>query len=280
MRPPNIYKYYDYRAFLKDLFLFKKKHNGVFSNRYIIKKAGYKSPTAFKHVIDGKRNLSLESAQNFAEAFKIHGKELEYFLKLVLFNQGKSLAEKERHFKELAELQKIESPSLLNKSQYQVLAKWWHLAIREIIALPDAKNSSKWIGKILKPEIAPEEVKKSLRLLKKFGFIKKEKRKWVPIHKTLMTTPQVHSVLAAEFHRQMIDLGKESITGFPTELREISGTTLRVSIEDRNRVADLIRDFRKKILQLATVSKNADQIYQMNFQFFPLVQEKRKRRMK
>ena len=77
---PNIFEYYDYRLFLRDLVEYERKRNPVFSNRYIVRRAGFKSPTALKHVIDGKRNLSLESANKFASALKIEGSKGIIFL--------------------------------------------------------------------------------------------------------------------------------------------------------------------------------------------------------
>ncbi|HEX2957692.1 MAG TPA: TIGR02147 family protein, partial [Chitinispirillaceae bacterium] len=72
-KQPNIFEYYDYREYLRDRVSYERERTPVFSNRYIVQKAGFKSPTALKHVIDGKRNLSLESANKFAGALKIEG---------------------------------------------------------------------------------------------------------------------------------------------------------------------------------------------------------------
>ncbi|GAI76436.1 unnamed protein product, partial [marine sediment metagenome] len=41
---PDIYKYFDYREYLSDLFDYHKKNSPVFSHRYIVFKAGFKSP--------------------------------------------------------------------------------------------------------------------------------------------------------------------------------------------------------------------------------------------
>jgi len=277
-KTPNIFEYYDYRLFLRDLVEYEKNRNPVFSNRYIVQRAGFKSPTALKHVIDGKRNLSLESANKFASALKIEGNKRHYFLTLVLFNQTDSLSEREKYLKELVELKRSENPSLLGEEKYDVLSKWYHLAIREIVDLPDFKNSVKWISRILSPQITMQDVADSLDLLKKLGLIQKKEGRYQQNENTLETDERVQSVKVAEYHRQMIQLGAESITRFPGNERDISGTTLRISREDVQNVKVLLREFRKKLLNLAVNSANADQIYQLNFQFFPLVIPDRKAR--
>lgn len=268
---PDIFNYYDYRLYLNDLVSYERQRSPVFSHRYIVQKAGFKSPTALKHVIDGKRNLSLEAANRFATALKIEGIPRHYFLTLVLFNQSESLAEQEKYLNELLELKRAENPSRLNEDRFEVLSQWYHLAIREIVDLPDFKNSAKWIARVLCPQITPFEASQSLQLLKRLELVTKIDGKLQPADRIIATENQVHSVKAIEFHRQMIQRGAEAITRFVSDEREISGTTLRISRQDVVNVKMLLREFRKKMLALAVNSSDADQIYQLNFQFFPLI---------
>jgi uncharacterized protein (TIGR02147 family) len=268
---PVIFNYYDYRQYLNDLVTFHRQRSPVFSHRYIVQKAGFKSPTALKHVIDGKRNLSLEAANRFAAALKIEGIPRHYFLTLVLFNQSDSLAEQEKYLNELVELKRAEDPARLDEDRFDVLSQWYHLAIREVVDLPDFKNSAKWIARILCPQITAFEASQSLQLLKRLGLVEKKNGRLQPTQRTIATEHQVHSVKALDYHRQMITRGAESITRFESDRREVSGTTLRMSHRDVQHVKILLREFRKKMLALAANSNEADQIYQLNFQFFPLV---------
>jgi uncharacterized protein (TIGR02147 family) len=276
---PVVFNYYDYRQFLSDLVAWRRHESSVFSHRYIVQKAGFKSPTALKHVIDGKRNLSLEAANRFAGALKIEGIARHYFLTLVLFNQSESLAEQEKYLNELIELKRAEDPSRLDEDRFEVLSQWYHLAVREIVDLPDFKNSAKWIARVLCPQITPFEASQSLLLLRRLGLLTKVDGKLRPSERTLATKSQVHSVKAIDFHRQMIQRGAESITRFQSDLREISGTTLRLSRQDVANVRMLLREFRRKMLTLAANSNDADQIYQLNFQFFPLINPDRSGRL-
>ena len=60
---PNseIFRYADYRSFLRDYFVSQKKAIPGFSYRLFAQKAGFASPAFFKLVVDGKKNLSKES---------------------------------------------------------------------------------------------------------------------------------------------------------------------------------------------------------------------------
>jgi uncharacterized protein (TIGR02147 family) len=270
---PNVFEYFDYRQFLSDLFGFRKRVSPVFSHRAIIRKAGYASPTLLKNVIDRKRHFSLESAEKFARAFGLSDPEQKYFLALVRFQISDSLKEKEKLLLEITELKQAESPSRLDERQLQVLDHWWHLAIREITALPDFKNSSKWIARVLRPAIQEAEAAESLAL------IEKGKNAWRPSRRTLKTEPQLSTVLASRFHREMIRLGGEAITRFPPEQREISGAILRLSLEDLDKAKALAGKFQETLLSLAANSRKADQVYALNLQLFPLIQVHRPKRV-
>jgi uncharacterized protein (TIGR02147 family) len=276
---PNILEYFDYRQYLSDLFAFRKSQSPVFSHRAIIHKAGYKSPTVLKNVMDGKRHLSQESAERFAKAFGLDDLEQKYFLALVRFQVSSSMKEKEKLLLEITELKRSESPFKLEERHLQVLERWWHLPIRELTALPDFRNSSKWISRILRPGIKLEEAAESLSLLKELGLIQKKGDSWKPAQKTVKTDPQVSSVLAAHFHREMIRLGGEAITRFPPEQREITGAVLRLSLEDMEKVKGLVRKFQETLLNLAANSRNADQVFALNLQLFPLALVNRPKRI-
>jgi uncharacterized protein (TIGR02147 family) len=276
---PDIFAYFDYRQYLNDLVTYERGRTPVFSNRYIVQKAGFKSPTALKHVIDGRRNLSLESANRFATALKIEGIKRHYFLTLVLFNQTTSLAEREKYLNDLLELKRTEQPSRLDEDQYDVFSKWYHLAIRELVELPDYKNSSKWIGRVLCPPVGAFDAADSMFLLKRLGLVEKQDGRYRSVDKTLATDERVRSVKVVEFHRQMIQLGAESMTRFSSEEREVSGTMVRISREEMKHIVGMIRELRKKVLNLAANNPAGDQIYQLNFQFFPLAVTDRKARV-
>ena len=277
---PTIYTFFNYREYLSALFNYHKAINPVFSHRYIVSKAGFKSPNSLKNVINGDRNISIDGAERFASAFKMEEKERNFFILLVKFNTAKSSKEKERCLSELLKMRNSSLPAGLKDEQMEIMSAWWHVAIREMTALPDYKNSSLWVSRILMPSIEHKNAAASLALLKRTGFIRRSETGWKPVEKIIQSDPEVSHVYAAKFHREMIRLGMESISRFSHELREISGTTLRLSRNDISRVKTLLQNFRRQLLDFAASSQNADQVYQLNFQFFPLVRPDRPCRIK
>ena len=214
---PDIFLFYDYRAFLKALFEFNKNQSRRFSHRYIVTRAGFKSPNVLKNVIDGKRNLTFAAAESFAKAFKMDAKAKKYFLTLVQYNQAGTPTEKENFFQDLIDLRDRENPARLGERQYEVFSHWWHLAIREIVSLPDFQFSPDWVADALSPSITSGEAAESLSLLRTLGLIAQRKdRSWTQVEKTMATDARVKSVMVSQFHREMIRLGGESLSRFVT----------------------------------------------------------------
>lgn len=93
---PDLFNYLDYRHFLKDWLATAKRRYG-FSYRIFSKRAGLKSPSLFKMVMDGSRDLIEGSLHKFLEGLHLTPKEKEYFAALVLYNQAESQEARERH---------------------------------------------------------------------------------------------------------------------------------------------------------------------------------------
>ena len=77
MEYPIVYDYSDYRAFLKDMYLFRKQHTKYFSYRAFANKAGFAAPNFLKLVTSGQRNLTNESIAKVAKGFGLKKRERE-----------------------------------------------------------------------------------------------------------------------------------------------------------------------------------------------------------
>lgn len=276
---PQIDNYFDYREYLADLFNWFKNENSSFSHRYIVQKAGYKSPTVLKDVIDKKKNMTTKSIERFSKALKLNEYESEYLKILLRFNTTESLSEKDKYFNELTLIRKKNPGKKLSVEEFEVLEKWWTPAIKELLSLPDYKHSKKWMARVLEPEIKVEEVSKALNVLERNGLIKKENSQWIPVDEIIKTDREVKSLKVAKYHEQMMNLAKKAMYNIPSNKREYSGTLIRISKDDVNHIKNILYDVRQTILSIAEKSKEPDQIYQLNFQLFPLIKTDRGNRL-
>jgi len=275
---PNIYEYMDYRAFLNDMFLFRKQKDSYFSYRYFSNKAGFSSPNFIKLVIDGKRNLTNASIAKVSKGFGFSKQERESLEAMVFMNQAKDHEEKNYYLKKVMSIKGYNNVRKLDKKSYEYFSKWYNLAIREIIMFGGRNFTAEQIAETLSPKITAREAEKALNLLLELGLIRKDKDGlWEQSDPALTTGPEVQSLAIANFHREMLRLATESIERYPADERDITALTLRVNGAGMEEVKKRIAEFRKELLESALVEEDTDQVIQVNIQAFPLTDKEKVR---
>ncbi|MBL8025294.1 MAG: TIGR02147 family protein [Fibrobacteres bacterium] len=269
---PDILSYHNYRKLLKDLFSFHQKENRHFTYRYFSMRAGFASPSALNEIIAGKKNLTQSSIVKMADGFKLTKTETEYFTNLVYFNQSKTEKEKTRYFQEISRIQKSKKGKTLTTEQFEYYSSWHNCAVRELICTKGFKNDPEWIASRLNPKITPAEAANALNLLQRLKLVKTEADGTLSLDSPkLEVDPDVTTLSIRNFNRDMIRLGSESIERFPQAKREVSGITVGVSKEAAEEMKSMVREFKKQLLNFAINDKRtSEEVYQMNFQFFPL----------
>lgn len=269
---PSVFQYNDYRILLKDLFQFHQKRNRHFTFRFFSQKAGLSSPSALKEVMDNKKNLTQRSILQFAIGFNLNKSETDYFTSLVYFNQAEAEDEKNRYYKELMRLQQNHKGKTLTASQYEYYSNWYNSAIRELACIKGFKDDPDWIAEKLVPAIKPSEAKKAIELLTSIGLLTRQQdgtlKQDTP---KLEVDADVTGLSIRNFNRNMIQLGAEAIERFDKDEREVSGLTLGISRECGQEIKNMVREFKKQVLNYAVNdARTADTVYQLNFQLFPM----------
>lgn len=268
---PNIFDYLDYRSFLSDMFDFKKQRNHHFSYRVFAAKAGFSSPNFLKLVITGQRNLTNESIGKIAKGFDLNKQERDFFENLVFLNQASNYDEQDHYYSKMMSINGYLKSHKLEKSSYIYFSKWYYPAIREIAVFGDRSLTPDKIAKILSPDITAKEVEKALKLLQELGLLRKDNNGlWEQADKVVTTGPEVQSLVIAKYHKEMMKMGMEAIERYAPHERDISAVTLSVKKEKITELKERIIAFRKELLKLACEDEDSDQVFQINFQAFPL----------
>jgi uncharacterized protein (TIGR02147 family) len=93
---------------------------------------------------------------------------------------------------------------------------------------------------------------------------------WEQVDRDISTGPEIKSMAAANFHKEMLQLATESIDRFNASKRDISGLTLSIQHENLPELKARLVSFRKELMELASYDENPDMVVQINFQLFPL----------
>jgi uncharacterized protein (TIGR02147 family) len=271
---PDISTYTDYRRFLKDYYEDVKSKNTGFSYLAFAQKAGLNSKGFLYNVICGKRTLSRSNILGFIQAMKLDKFEADYFENLVAFNQAKDLKERNLFFERLSHIKaggkSAWKPQLVRGDQFEYYSKLHHSVIRSLVDLYGFDGDYEWLARNVKPKVTPKQAKRSVELLERLGFVKRKGKTFIVIDKSITSPPEVQGLAVQNFHLQAGELAVKAIRELPRDMRNMSGATLGISKEGYKRVCEEINVFRTRLLQIAEDDQNADAVYQLNFQLFPI----------
>ncbi len=254
---PDVFQYQDYREFLKHWFEAKKKQRNNYSGAIFAKKGGFNSHTLLKMVIDKKRNLTYNTLLAFSKALGLKTKQRQYFEKLVLFNQAKSSEVKADFFHELCLLSKQSKYTVLDKiKNYQRYCSYWYvIAIHEMTALEDFRDDPEWIAKKLKNKITKKEAQKAWQTLLDLGFVVKKKGRFEAVDPVIDFSTGKADFVIQNFHKQYLKHTFSFIDKEGLAERELSSLTLAVSSEDKEKIREMVNEFRRYINLIYTKSR-------------------------
>ena len=273
-KDPNIFEYDNYRDYLKDYYKSKKISGQSFSFRIFAKKAGFSSSNYLKLVMDGKRNLSYKGIEKCLRALSLKNKEAEFYKNLVRLNQAKTDMEKKRFAKEVNRARIQENLTCLGKDKQEYWSNWYHVVIREIFGLEQIPEDLSFIGSKIIPPISSKEVENTIKILQKLGLLRKNKDGQLEQCQGNITSgDKENSKNLIQFHREMIDKGKEAIDCFPSDKRMVSSLTFSLAEENVKSLKNIVNKFFHEVMELSNQKQNAKTIYQINLQFFPLTRK-------
>ncbi len=277
MEALNLYQFSDYREFIRAYYESQKNSRIGFSFRAFAKKAGFSSPNFIKLVMEGQKNLSLDSIHKLAKAMDLNESSQKYFEEIVLFSQAKSFKEKTEHLKNLDAFHEKNNPGALSEDDYDYLKYWYYPVVRELVDLPQFKEDPKYLESMFKGKLNSGKIKKALAFLEKRGFLERNASgRLQKKDKTLATgsvsDKEIQSLIARSYHRTMAEKSLEAVTELSKEERNTSNTTLSFSKKGYEAAVERLKALRYELLELAAADEEADRIYHLNLNIFPLTE--------
>lgn len=269
----NIFEFDDFRAYLKRSVEILREQGSDFSFRKFSAAAGFTSPNFLILLMKGERNLSKESALKIATTFGLENHQKNFFVSLVQYNQAKDSTEKFNYAQELVKLKSKNQLYFINENQFQYYSHWINIAIRELVqSHPDLRAEQ--IADRLSPKQRVSDVEKSLTILQELGLINRVHGRWVVTDKNISTGEKFIAASVVEFHKQVIELGKQSLDRYPKAERDITASTVSLNPETFEKIRKRMQEFRLEILAIAeteaAAANSTSEVYQFNFQIFPL----------
>jgi uncharacterized protein (TIGR02147 family) len=268
----SVFDHFDYRAFLREWYREAKAANRSVSYRWIAQRLGYASPGFFTQILQGKANLSLNIADGFADLAGLKGRAREYFLTLVVWNQAKDDASRQRAQAKLKKFREFRIHEL-GKEQERFMESWRHAAIREVLGIKPFQGDYAALAKSLMPPVTPDEARDSVELLLTLGLVARTAGGIVRREASLSAGRGFRQETSGRFFRQLHALGARALESFPVEERNLSWVTLSISDKAREEILAELRAFRTRALEIAARDPYPTRVHQLTLMLHPLSQQ-------
>lgn len=261
--------YLEYRYFIRDFYLDKKKESSFYSLRYMGSKVSI-DPSHLVKIFQLQRHIGNAVIEGFINHCELNGTDAEYFANLVRFNKAKTDSDSKLYYERILALKGIGAHSL-EKSQYEFYTKWYYSAVLTILDYYPFIDDYAALAEKLSPAITPAMARKSIRLLKNLGLIQKNSTgTWELTHKIITTGDHCRSIAIKTFQEETMQLAIESLHRHAPDKRNISTVTVTIAEKNLDRINETIAQFRENMLKIARDETESDKVYQLNIQFFPL----------
>lgn len=273
----DFFKYLDYREYLRDHYNENKSSHRYFSFRYIARKTGLDASFYVK-VINKQKHIANSAIPTMINFLKLSKREGAYFSTLVHFNKSKTTDQESFYLQKLLLLRKP-AATVLENDLYEYFASWWNVAIREELNIIDFTDNFADLAGRLHPPVSLQQVKRSISLLEKLGLIQKDSQgRWKPTHNFLTNNGVDNAKAIRSYQKSGLKLAATAIDSIPREERDISTLTISASSECLEIIRERLTEIRREIIETVRKEKDVEEVYQLNFQIFPLTKNRAKNR--
>lgn len=274
---PDIFRYQDYRAFLRDWLEYLGSKDLGFSLKGLGERAGI-TGGYLSMILSGARVLSIKAFFKLSPHLQLNGSELGYFENLV------KLAEFQPSNVRFSAVDQMSKYSTFQKLYpddarfIEFMGKWYHSAIREMAALPGFRPDPEEIRARLNFNVPLSQVRDALEFLLSNGYLKinPDGTLSTTTDETLKCQGEVFTAVSTEYHKQMFTLAGTSTERNKPDERDVEGFTVAFNRARLEKARAIIQRAFDEIEQLQKTIEDGpnDSVYQVQLALFPLVGRK------
>lgn len=275
----DIHDYLDYRSYLKDHFEAQRKRFKYFTYRYIAGKTGLDASFYVK-VLQKQLHLSNKSIPMMAGFLNLDKRRAQFFALLVKFNKAKLPEESKLYFEKLIRMKGPYSTTI-EPGQYEFFQKWYHAAIKESLSILRLKDGFAELGRMLIPPVPEASVRRAVGLLESLGLARKDPEgTYVLVDKNITTGDgwkTMAPIAIRNFQKEFLQRAHDALDITPKEDRDISTLTFSISRKMVPAMRERIAEMRRELTLMANEDQDADCVYHLNVQLFPLLDTRQRR---
>ena len=241
-----------------------------FSQRWVARRAGFKSPQLLSMILAGQRNLTREKALDVAKALKLSRLETEYFELLV------DLASAEGHAAQTALLRRLQTSfrdglfAAIPDDGVEIFRDWYYPAVREIVTLQGAEPTPAWIAGRL--GIGEAEAAEALATLIAKGFLKDagdgRLTRATPSVRTARN--KIYPMLLGSWHLKMLEQAFGALR-LPRDRRHFEGLTFAIPRRQFPQLKEMVQRFFREVDALVEEGQDGrEEVCHLHVELFPL----------
>lgn len=261
----DVFSYDDYRDIIQQAFKDHTRTSCQSSMSSFARKISL-SPSRLSDVLVGRNGLSSESALKVGQRLGLNARDCEYFVNLVALEHSRSRRGRLIASEKIEAMRKEDPYKVYGPDSFHLLAKWYYMAILEIVDYSKEKIDFKALAKSL--GICEIEVRGGLSRLMGAGLIRssgelleKSSRRFFKV--------KTSSDQIKRFHRSLLEKAKSALFSQQTTEREFITTFLPIQ---KSRLPELkirLEEIRREFVA-STNDHDKDSLYCLSIQFYNL----------
>ncbi|WP_297945714.1 TIGR02147 family protein [uncultured Fibrobacter sp.] len=227
-----------------------------------------KTRSYYNDIIKGKK-LSSRMIPKFVEVLGLNKKEAKYFEAMVNMDQAKTATERNAFFEELLK-QHPDSHRILNEDAYEYYSHWYNSVLFTALEVVDVSDDLEPIQKLISPKVSVGTLKRSLELLERLGFVRKnENGFWKSCRDSVSSGAYNNSDLVRQYQLQCFELSKQALLASDERSSDMATFTFSVSDDAFKAIAKEIQGLKAKVRKIIMLDKKkATGVHQLNVHLF------------
>ena len=269
---PPLYRFLSYRDWLRDWYTAQKETDRRFSYRLFARRAGVRSPSLLKEVIDGKRNLTAQTLEGFIRACRLTHDEAAFFSDLVAFDQAATDAERNEAWERIAARRRFQQARPVEGAMVAYLSHWFIPATRELALRKDFQASPEWVAARLRPRVRVTQAAHALDALRTLGMLVEDADGSVrPTDVSVSTPHEIAGLAANNYHREMLERARDAIEEVHADERHLAGATVAIPTDLVPRLKEEVGHAVRRLMHLCDEQADqAERVYQLHVALVPL----------
>lgn len=267
-----VWNFTDYREYLYNYVLLKRKSRRSFSPRQFCLRAGISTENYLLKIIRGERRLGPKLTESFIKALSLNEIDAQYFRCLTRLPLCSDTKERDFVLSQMDTLRrKAKRP--IEIQDHSILRHWYLSTIWELASCKDIDINPHTVVASLKKSISLQEAKEAIEYLQRKGFLALQNGRLVQAETPLITSNGKTDVVLRIHHKEMVSAAIDCID-LPIEERGFFGLTIAVNQKQLPEIKARLKEFIDKLQDDLALDQEANTVYRINAHCFPLAEVK------